>query len=433
MKKSFCFALFVVFLAVSGAFAQETRKLEDVGEWVMHYYLHPAPDEIPRAIEAIASNGYFEHAEAQASLSGFFSEIFRENPRLLDAWIKPYLGVPGRHVFYSALWAADTPEAKTALERMAEASAPEDAKRIQSLLKSKSPDVDSMAINSPAALDYLWGKFFASGSKAPVLRIIDQLKLESTKGNTLATMIGGAANWSLAANARQHERVLDIVKAKVATADPVTRAMLEDILREIEEERAPDGRASGQSGENAAQMAPAVDVGTLDYEIYEISEIDGKEMKLLAAGKKHYSSRDLYVKELRSRGQSHWSKSVALDKGFSIGAQIQREAEISGFGLWVKLSDCGFSWEWFNLAAPGKFTKLQESGELSVAYRQHGESKEIAGIVFDTDVWLRLDESKRLDRITHRILVKKGSALEFPAEQTASRAQAKRGGAACSK
>jgi len=94
-----------------------------------------------------------------------------------------------------------------------------------------------MDIDSPASLDYLWGCFTASGAEAPVLRVIDQMKLVKTKGDVGIMMIGGAAKWSVSANARQHDKVLKIVKSRVATADPETKVQLEDILKGIEAEK----------------------------------------------------------------------------------------------------------------------------------------------------------------------------------------------------
>lgn len=148
------------------------------------------------------------------------------------------------------------------------------------------------------------------------------------------------------------------------------------------------------------------------YEIYAIDEA-GKP-SLITKGVKDYGDADLDIEERNYQGEIYWSKSLELEAGFSIGASIYREPEVTGFGLWAQRSPCGFSWEWFNVTAPGHFNKLQETGHLSVAYRNVGPMKEIAEIIFDTDVSLRLNESQDIHRKTHRILVKKGSVLKLP-------------------
>jgi hypothetical protein len=152
----------------------------------------------------------------------------------------------------------------------------------------------------------------------------------------------------------------------------------------------------------------------IDYEIFGI-EKDGKTTTL-ATGIKEYGDSDFQITEMTSsNGERHWKKLLMLKDGFAIGVSIYREPEITGFGLWAKRSDCGFSWEWFNLSGPDTYIKLQESGEISASYRTIQAMREISEIRFDTDVSLRLNESNNIKRETHRILIKKGSILRFPA------------------
>lgn len=149
--------------------------------------------------------------------------------------------------------------------------------------------------------------------------------------------------------------------------------------------------------------------------IYEIYSLDGdKKPTLLAKGVKEYSDSDIQIEKKEYQGQVHWAKFIGLEKEFGVGASIYREQEVTGFGIWAKGSPCGFSWEWFNIRGPGKFNKLQESGEVSVTYREIEKAKEIAEIHFDTDISLRLDESNEVGKKTHRILIKQGSVLKFP-------------------
>lgn len=226
------------FLVLSAASAQERATPDQLEQWMAYYYLAPHPEEVASALEAVTAKGFFENDDAQAPMSGFFTEIFRANPDKVGEWVKPYMGIPSRHILYSALWMANSKESRTALEKMAQRAAPEEAKALRALASSPPPTVESMTIDSPASLDYMWGYFSASGSDKPVLRVIDQMKLGNTKGNASAMLIGGAAQWSVSANARQHEKVLKIVKANVKTADPETKALLEEILAGIDAEKA---------------------------------------------------------------------------------------------------------------------------------------------------------------------------------------------------
>jgi hypothetical protein len=235
--KTILFAI-VAFFAISAAGAADRARPEELDRWMAYYYADPRPDEVATALRAIENQGLFEKDSVQAPLSGFFAEIFRTNPDRVAEWIKPYRGVPNRHIIYSALWMADSVQSKAALESLAKAASPDEAKRLKELISSAPPTAASMELDSPASLDYLWGSFMASGSDAPVLRLIDQMKRANTRGNISESLIGGAAQWSVSANARQHSKVLQIATAKAATADPETKRILREILAGIEGEKA---------------------------------------------------------------------------------------------------------------------------------------------------------------------------------------------------
>ena len=233
----YVFACFVLF-AFSCAGAKDRVPPEELEQWMTYYYVQPQLNKIGAALKALTAKGFFENDDVQAPLSGFFTEVFRANPGRIEGWVKPYIGIPNRHILYSALWMANSKQSRAAIEHMANSASSEEATRLRSLLSSDPPTVTAMSIDSPASLDYLWGCFMASGSEAPVLRIIDQMKLSKTKGNVNAILIGGAAQWSVSANARQHKKVLRIVKERVKTADAETKMLLEEILEDMETEKA---------------------------------------------------------------------------------------------------------------------------------------------------------------------------------------------------
>ena len=234
--KSLLFTFVIGMLLLSSVLAQDNPGMKNLQEWFTYYYLNPEPDKISLTLKEITARGYFENDNVQGPLTGFFTEVFIANPQRIDDWVNPYIGVSKRHLLYTALWASNTPQGRAALEQMAKALSPEEAKKIQVLLASPPPTVESMTINSPAALDYLWGRFMASGSTAPVNRIIDQMKLADSKGNVETRLIGGAAQWSVSANARQHKKVLEVVKTRSNNADPQTKKLLDKILAGINPE-----------------------------------------------------------------------------------------------------------------------------------------------------------------------------------------------------
>ena len=73
----------------------------------------------------------------------------------------------------------------------------------------------------------------------------------------------------------------------------------------------------------------------IEYEIYALDEA-GKPA-LMAKGVKEYGDADVDIEERKVRGEIHWSKSLQLEGGFSIGASIYREPRVNGFGLCVTI------------------------------------------------------------------------------------------------
>jgi len=154
-------------------------------------------------------------------------------------------------------------------------------------------------------------------------------------------------------------------------------------------------------------LSEAAFASSVAYEIYDFTQ--DKNGQLVAEGSKEY----LYTDIKAECDEVHCKKSLLLEQGYSIGASIYRESKLKGFGLWAKINDQGFSWEWFNLTGEGTFKKLQEGGMVTVTYQGLPAVEEIAEIIFDTDISLRLDDSPQVGALAQRILIKKGSILKF--------------------
>ena len=159
-------------------------------------------------------------------------------------------------------------------------------------------------------------------------------------------------------------------------------------------------------------LALPVGAETIEYEITSISSEN--VASVLAKGAKDYSVKNIVVEERTRNGEVHWVKTLPLEKGFAVGASIYREQKLTGFGLWAVGDGCrSFSWEWFNVEKPGIFRKLQEGGMVAVTYQGQPLVEEIAEITFKTDISLRVNNSCEVGKVTHRVLIKKGSVLKF--------------------
>lgn len=149
--------------------------------------------------------------------------------------------------------------------------------------------------------------------------------------------------------------------------------------------------------------------GAIAYEIVDYtSDAQGRSV---AKGIRNQTPQDITIVKQEGRGRVLWSKSVHLDKGFSIGFSDGRDKVLTGFGMWVQTEPNRFSWDWFNRSQGQVFEKLRERGSIRVRTSGEPAFQEIAEIEFLTDVSLRAIEPGSGGKVTHRVNIKKGSVL----------------------
>lgn len=161
--------------------------------------------------------------------------------------------------------------------------------------------------------------------------------------------------------------------------------------------------------ENEPRMSDAVAIA---YVITDYT--DATNPREIASGTKSYSSPSVQVEQRGDGKKTFLSESIELADGYRVGASIYRENRIDGFGLWAKRDKQSFSWEWFYQLEGDEFKKLQESGNVRVLFRNMRGLQQLASIIFESDVSLRMNQSSEIGKVTHRILIKKGSVFEFP-------------------
>jgi hypothetical protein len=149
--------------------------------------------------------------------------------------------------------------------------------------------------------------------------------------------------------------------------------------------------------------------GTITYEIVDYTRtIAGT---VIASGQKLQVIADIVTVKIEGRRMILWSKSVLLDKGFSIGFSDAKDKSLTGIGMWVQTEPNSFSWEWFDQSAGAIFNKLQEGGRIQI--RTHGPpaGQEVAEIEFLTDISLRTIGPGGSGTVLQRVNIKKGSVL----------------------
>jgi len=198
-------------------------------DWVTSYYLKPDPAGLLEKFKKLATDGSLENPSVHAPLIAFISQVMKANPKRIAGWLdaleKLKLGHEELGVFYNAAWFSNTKEARDYFRKKG-ITAFDDAP----------PDILKLEPKDPGVIDMWWGYFFATGSKAPIRRIVDALELTrpGEGSDRLQVATHGAVRWSLASNCRQHPRVMEYCKEILSKLPEAQRATLEKVLAEAE-------------------------------------------------------------------------------------------------------------------------------------------------------------------------------------------------------
>lgn len=204
--------------------------------WINGYRARPQPMRLPQAVKAMSTLGVFRDLDASGVYIGFMAGVIGANPDKADRLVTGMFPMPPedqvaivRAIAYSGL-----PHWKDLLERYAERM-PARAVLIKRLVEGKLPTLETLPLDtSPAALDTLWGYYFASSRKEPVNRIIEALQW-ANEGNEVDKLTAGSmAKWTLANNALQSKDLLEHLKAEQRRRPKAVAEQLAEVIEAAE-------------------------------------------------------------------------------------------------------------------------------------------------------------------------------------------------------
>lgn len=179
-------------------------------QWMENYYQHPAPDAFVQAVGSLNSDGFFQEPDQQATAFGFFSTVFQQNPKRVDAWLRStrFLPLPTRRTLAIAAWLAGAPDgARHVSELFGTFNYPVRAE-VDRLLAAGAMSVNRTPVDSAAAMNLQWGAFLASGDEQHIVSVLAAL---GSNEPGLAT----SARFALAQDAASHPRVLEICREQL--------------------------------------------------------------------------------------------------------------------------------------------------------------------------------------------------------------------------
>jgi hypothetical protein len=314
-------ALLIVFIAPAFAAPPPSRSIassDGMLKWINAYRNRPDPDGLPAVVRALSELQAFKDAETSGAYIGFIAGVLGANPARAERLIAKMLSIdPADHwvlvraIAYSGLsnWKELL---ATFVDRM-----PTRRAMIDKYLDGKLPTLDQIAYQtlkpgmldkikyvlklgndrnkavaiepSPELIDVLWGSYLATGTYAPIGRIIKLLPLANDKDNVDNLTTGSAAKFTLASNAVRDLNLLAMLKWAVKNQPKEVAAVLNDVIETAEtvdtarmrkqslaaieelKQKGPDSKRDltgiGQIGQGALSMGCVVAAATGQIEL----------------------------------------------------------------------------------------------------------------------------------------------------------------------
>ena len=235
--------------------------------WVNDYRHHPAPKDVPAAMQALSRLGGLEHPEASGVYVGFLAGVLASNPERTEWLIAQCLRLPAqdrwivvRAIAYSGLpqWKPMLRSAEARAERYGVLSERYIDGRMATLAQFEVPPTPTgyermrqrlhldavfgaperrlILEPSPEVLDILWGFYFATGGYGPVMQLIAMLPLSHDHDDADRLTVGSMAKYTLANNAMRDPDLLAMLKSsRQARGQPKqTVALLDEVIEAAE-------------------------------------------------------------------------------------------------------------------------------------------------------------------------------------------------------
>ncbi len=196
---------------------EPVASVADLSERMTWFYLHPDPGAVPPVIDYAIAHGDDDDMRSCAGITTtFVMQVMGRFPDHAVAWCAAQHDrpLPRRAWLLYALWWSGHPEADRILGDVTGAA--EDAAlvgKLQALIGHRPVAIDDAPSIDPAVLDQWWVSFMATG-EARYVDLIAEVALTAKQPDVI-NMARETARWSLAANARQHERVHEIIRARL--------------------------------------------------------------------------------------------------------------------------------------------------------------------------------------------------------------------------
>ena len=237
-----CVTAALVLLAMLGSAAMaaapkpQFASSQDILRWINGYRAKPEPDKLPMAVQTMSRLALFKDQDAFGVYVGFIAGVLGANRDKAEKLVARMFPMPPEDqvVIVRAIAYSGLPDWKDLLQKFVERM-PARKVLIQHYLFGKGATLMTLPLDTtPAALDTLWGYYFASGSLEPVSRIVSVLPWAKDQDNIEKLTLGSMAKWTLTNNALQDKDLLDHLKRELNTRPKDVTTQLREVIEAAE-------------------------------------------------------------------------------------------------------------------------------------------------------------------------------------------------------
>jgi hypothetical protein len=218
--------------AASVAKKGEFTSSEGILRWINSYRTKPEPAKVPAAARAMSELNLFRDLETAGVYVGFLAGVLETNPKKAEELVAKMFPMPPEDqvVIVRAIAYSNLPEWKALMLKFAERM-PARQGLIDRFVHDKMPTLKQIPLDTgPAPLDMLWGKYFATGSYEPVMRMVSILEWSKDQNNVDRLTVGSMAKLTLATNASRDKELMDMLKTSMKHETKENRAVLQEVI-----------------------------------------------------------------------------------------------------------------------------------------------------------------------------------------------------------
>ena len=189
-------------------------RTEELLQWINGYRLKPEPARLPEAVKAMSASGGLKDMDQAGIYVGFVAGVIGTNPDTAEDLISKIfpLAPEDQVLLIRAIAYSGLPDWKALMTKFIERM-PARRVLIDKFLYGNKPVLaDLPAEGDQSVIDINWGYYFATGSGAPVERIVKVLAWSGDKNEVEKLTIGATAKWTLAQNATRDSDLLQMLK-----------------------------------------------------------------------------------------------------------------------------------------------------------------------------------------------------------------------------